>query len=412
MNMKKIALTTVVSLLVLIGAVTVLPLRAIAGLETPCNYISDLVATNPLSSDLASTGDDHLRCIKSVLKTTFPNINAAVTATDENLNALSASSTAAGILELEAAAPRLIIDETDATTNERIYDFASSAGLLLGRTRTDADGAGASWLSVDRNGTTVTSIALASTALTWNSNTLFTTANDGSGSGLDADLLDGSSSAAFATLAGTNAFTTSYTSGNPLPISLSSAVPLLEWSETDAAANNQSWYIGASGEQFGVGFAGNDARTSLGSPAILIDRTANTIDTINLQATAVQINGNGVVRSLSGTYTPTASATSNLDSTSPAQFQYTRVGNVVTVSGVVVLDATAAASTFFELSLPIASNLTSTSNLAGGGGLNSTTGSPGLFIRGVVANDTAQVLYVSPITTSTEASVTFTYIVQ
>lgn len=54
-------------------------------LET-VTYISDLVATNPLGSDLAATADDHCRIIKSAIKNTFPNINGAVNATDEELN--------------------------------------------------------------------------------------------------------------------------------------------------------------------------------------------------------------------------------------------------------------------------------------------------------------------------------------
>jgi hypothetical protein len=49
-------------------------------------YISDLVATNPVAGDPKSQGDDHIRLLKSTIKATFPNINAAVTATDEELN--------------------------------------------------------------------------------------------------------------------------------------------------------------------------------------------------------------------------------------------------------------------------------------------------------------------------------------
>jgi hypothetical protein len=49
-------------------------------------YISDLVTTNPSGGDFVEQGDDHLRLIKSTLKTTFPNINAAVTATPGQLN--------------------------------------------------------------------------------------------------------------------------------------------------------------------------------------------------------------------------------------------------------------------------------------------------------------------------------------
>lgn len=46
------------------------------GLETG-TYISDLVASNPLSGDPESQGDDHLRLIKSVLQATFPQTSKA-----------------------------------------------------------------------------------------------------------------------------------------------------------------------------------------------------------------------------------------------------------------------------------------------------------------------------------------------
>ena len=49
-------------------------------------YISDLVITNPVSSDPKSQGDDHFRLIKSTVKTTFPNISGAVTPTHTELN--------------------------------------------------------------------------------------------------------------------------------------------------------------------------------------------------------------------------------------------------------------------------------------------------------------------------------------
>ncbi len=50
-------------------------------------YISDLNTSNPTSTDVLSQADDHLRLIKAAIKTTFPNINGAVTATPAALNA-------------------------------------------------------------------------------------------------------------------------------------------------------------------------------------------------------------------------------------------------------------------------------------------------------------------------------------
>jgi microcystin-dependent protein len=51
------------------------------------DYPSDLVSTNPEGTDNVSQGDDHLRLIKHVIKTTFPNIDGPVTATQDELNA-------------------------------------------------------------------------------------------------------------------------------------------------------------------------------------------------------------------------------------------------------------------------------------------------------------------------------------
>lgn len=55
------------------------------GLET-VTHISDLNASNPAASDAKSQGDDHIRNIKTALKTDFPNINGVVSASDEELS--------------------------------------------------------------------------------------------------------------------------------------------------------------------------------------------------------------------------------------------------------------------------------------------------------------------------------------
>lgn len=54
-------------------------------LET-ASYISGLVATNPTGSDPVAQADDHIRLLKSVLKTTFPNITGEMNATQDKLN--------------------------------------------------------------------------------------------------------------------------------------------------------------------------------------------------------------------------------------------------------------------------------------------------------------------------------------
>ena len=59
------------------------------GLETNVTNISHLDPDNPLSTDLISQSDDHLRLIKRAVKTTFAQVTGAVTASHTELNHLT-----------------------------------------------------------------------------------------------------------------------------------------------------------------------------------------------------------------------------------------------------------------------------------------------------------------------------------
>ncbi len=52
------------------------------------SYINQLIATNPDGSDPKGQGDDHLRLIKNVLKSTFPNFTGPLTGTQAQYNAV------------------------------------------------------------------------------------------------------------------------------------------------------------------------------------------------------------------------------------------------------------------------------------------------------------------------------------
>lgn len=182
------------------------PALVFAGLETG-TYISDLVATNPLSSDLASTADDHLRLIKSTLKTTFPNINNAITVTDEQINAVGASGVtgaanptgtiglsavngsattflrsdgapalsqaiaptwtgehtftrsfalgAAPAIVLSSSLPLIELDESDAAANNRRWWINATGEVFQLGLGSDDRNSGATFMSADRTGTTV-----------------------------------------------------------------------------------------------------------------------------------------------------------------------------------------------------------------------------------------------------------------
>lgn len=58
-------------------------------IESSFALISDLNATYPTGTDFRKDGDNHIRGLKAAVKGTFPNVNAAITASDEDINALA-----------------------------------------------------------------------------------------------------------------------------------------------------------------------------------------------------------------------------------------------------------------------------------------------------------------------------------
>lgn len=131
----------------------------------------------------------------------------------------------------------------------------------------------------------------------------------------------------------------------------------------------------------------------------------------NVKAKDVTASGNVTgANLLSGTYTPTRSAETNLDANvTMFQAQYSRVGKVVTVSGRFTADPTlTATATSFEMSLPIASNIGAVEDLAGVAFCGAIAGQ-GAQISGSVANDTAVVSWLAGDVTSKSWSFIFSY---
>jgi hypothetical protein len=113
----------------------------------------------------------------------------------------------------------------------------------------------------------------------------------------------------------------------------------------------------------------------------------------------------------SGTYTPTITSVANIEGTTARNFQWIRVGNVVTVSGAVNIDPIAGASTTTTIgvSLPIASNLAGIAQLSGFGGVAASSIS-GAVIEDTT-NDRAQYAYVATSIAILDHYLTFTYVV-
>lgn len=112
---------------------------------------------------------------------------------------------------------------------------------------------------------------------------------------------------------------------------------------------------------------------------------------------------------ISGVYTPTRSAETNLDANVDiSECQYARVGNTVIVSGRFTADPTTTlVATSFEMDLPIASDIGAASDLAG----NAVAGaiSECAEIAGIAANNTAKVLWLPTDVGSRTWSFIFSY---
>lgn len=114
----------------------------------------------------------------------------------------------------------------------------------------------------------------------------------------------------------------------------------------------------------------------------------------------------------SGTYTPTLTNVTNVAASTAYQCQWMRVGNVVTVSGQVDIDATLAASAATELgiSLPLASNFTANEHL-GGNAISDAVASLSARMRADATNDRCAVVFKAISQTNDTYSFTFTYVI-
>jgi hypothetical protein len=109
----------------------------------------------------------------------------------------------------------------------------------------------------------------------------------------------------------------------------------------------------------------------------------------------------------SGLYTPTLYNTTNVAASTPYVAQYMRVGNVVTVAGIMSIDTTSAAATVIGISLPIPSAFVNNGDLGGVGSF--TTESARIYAD--TANARAVMGYTSGNTNAIQWSFIFTYVI-
>lgn len=126
-------------------------------------------------------------------------------------------------------------------------------------------------------------------------------------------------------------------------------------------------FAGTSGvyNQDNANFFWDDTNNRLGlgtiTPACTLDVTGG-IQTSRTSVTAPAATDGNL---FSGTYTPSLTNTTNISASTAFACQYIRVGNVITVSGRVTIDPTAAGAITLGFSLPVASNFTALGQCGG-----------------------------------------------
>lgn len=136
-----------------------------------------------------------------------------------------------------------------------------------------------------------------------------------------------------------------------------------------------------------VGVAGEDTGGSVARQVVWLGDKSMVTDVASVFDQVVDGDVYG------GVYTPTLTNTTNIDASTAYICQYMRVGSVVTVSGRVDIDATATTTTVLNMSLPIASDVSDSVQVAGT--LSGLGGAESGVIYGDAATDTATFQYVA-----------------
>jgi stress-induced morphogen len=145
------------------------------------------------------------------------------------------------LFQYSGTGPVFRFNETDAAANNKLWDVLVSGEQMAFRVINDALSVSTVWMTIDRTGTVVDSVALTATTLALNG--AVTTTGD---------------------------------------ITQTSIQPNFYMVESDAAANNKRWRFVVSSEQF-QGIIQNDAQ-SVDTAWIMVDRTGTTVDTVTWSA--------------------------------------------------------------------------------------------------------------------------------
>jgi hypothetical protein len=225
---------------------------------------------------------------------------------------------ASGAVTSANGTPQFVLTESDAAANNKNWLLKASAEQLLLQAGNDALGSFGTIMTVDRTANTIDSIALTATSITVNgadvrsATDLFNTgtvpaarlpssfaglanstgtvtlsaANGSNATASRSDHGHALDQSIAPTWTAPHTFSNSFTSGNPGAAVFSASIPMVEFDQSGATANNRRWWINAASEQLQFQVA-NDARNTSQS-WLVVDRTGTTVDSVALPS---EVNG-------------------------------------------------------------------------------------------------------------------------
>ncbi len=136
--------------------------------------------------------------------------------------------------------------------------------------------------------------------------------------------------------------------------------------------------------------------TAAGVFEIYVDTTIDGQTTLDTGLTGILRADSGVVSVdstvIAANYTPTSTNVTNITSSTPNNAGYQRIGSIVTVFGSIAVTETLAVASQVDISLPVASNLGSTTDLYGLGNSDAAIAN-NIIIKANTANDRASIFF-------------------
>jgi len=132
-------------------------------------------------------------------------------------------------------------------------------------------------------------------------------------------------------------------------LTLTAAAPFIDLIESDASANNGVWRIGVNSEQLTIQ-VGNDA-LSVFVDIVAIDRTTNTVDTVNFKPTTLQRNGVDVRQIFGAEKTANETVNTDIVVSDDADLSFSLAAGTYEITYLLIFHATTTAGMGFQWQL-------------------------------------------------------------